>query len=177
LYVAHQSSDAELRGSTWVRELVAAEPETPFYACDLRGIGESRPDTCGADNFSKPYGADYFYAIHSLMLDQPYLGRKTFDVLRVIDWLAANGHRDIHLAGQGWGALPAVFAAVLSDRVSRLSLRDRLDSYASLAENEEYTWPLSALLPNVLARFDLPDCHEYLASRMPVSHTKGESTP
>ena len=176
LYVAHQSSDAELRGSTWVRELAAAEPETPFYACDPRGIGESRPDTCGADNFSKPYGADYFYAIHSLMLDQPYLGRKTFDVLRVIDWLAANGHRDIHLAGQGWGALPAVFAAVLSDRVSRLSLHDGLDSYASLAENEEYKWPLSALLPNVLARFDLPDCHEYLANRMPVSHTKGEST-
>jgi cephalosporin-C deacetylase-like acetyl esterase len=172
LYVAHQSSDAELRGSAWIRELAAAEPETPFFACDPRGIGESRPDTCGADNFSKPYGADYFYAIHSLMLDQPYIGRKTFDILRVIDWLAANGHRDIHLAGQGWGTLPAVFAAVLSDRVSRLSLRDGLDSYASLAENEEYNWPLSSLAPNVLAKFDLPDCYAYLAERMTVARSK-----
>ncbi len=175
LYVAHQSSDAELRGSAWVRELAAAEPETPFHACDPRGIGESRPDTCGADNFSKPYGADYFYAIHSLMLDQPYLGRKTFDVLRVIDWLVANGHREIHLAGQGWGALPAVLAAVLSDRVHRLSLRDGLESYASLAENEEYNWPLSALLPNVLAQFDLPECYAYLAERMAVTRTTSNS--
>ncbi|MFN4258697.1 MAG: alpha/beta hydrolase family protein, partial [Gemmataceae bacterium] len=83
LYVAHHSSDDELRGEPFIGELLKAEPQATFYACDVRGIGESKPDTCGPRSFLRPYGCDYFYAIHSLMLDQPYLGQKTFDVLRV----------------------------------------------------------------------------------------------
>src|SRR5204863_6666328 len=57
LYVAHHSSDVELRDEPFVAELVKAEPEAAFYTCDVRGIGESRPDTCGADSFLRPYGA------------------------------------------------------------------------------------------------------------------------
>ena len=53
-----------------------AEPDAAFYACDVRGIGESRPDTCGVNQFLDPYGSDYFYAIHGLMLDRPYVGRR-----------------------------------------------------------------------------------------------------
>ena len=33
------------------------------------------------------------------MLDRPYLGQKTFDVLRVIQWLKTQGHEEIHLVG------------------------------------------------------------------------------
>jgi cephalosporin-C deacetylase-like acetyl esterase len=165
LYVAHQSSDEELRTSEWVRDLVNSEPEAPFYACDVRGIGESRPDTCGADNFSKPYGADFFYAAHGIMLDRPYVGQKTLDVLRVIDWLVATGHREVHLAGAGWGSLPAAFAALLSTKVVKTSLHERLESFASIAENEAYQWPLSAFPPNVLATFDLPEVYAEIAAR------------
>jgi hypothetical protein len=32
-----------------------------------------------------PYGSDYFYAIHALMLDSPDVGQKTYDVLCVLD--------------------------------------------------------------------------------------------
>ena len=58
----------------------------------MRGIGESQPNTCGVDQFLKPYGSHYFYAAHSLMLDRPLLGQRTFDVLRVIQLLLAAGH-------------------------------------------------------------------------------------
>lgn len=165
LYLAHHSSDAELRNEAWVRELIAQEPASTFYACDLRGIGESRPDTCGRDMFLHPYGSDYFYAIHALMLDAPYLGMKTFDALRVLAWLATAGHPEVHLAGLGWGSLPATFAGLLSDLVVQVSLKGSLPSYASIAEAEDYDWPLSALLPNVLAQFDLPDCYRALAAK------------
>src|SRR6185436_16332495 len=110
-------SDVELRDEALVRELIAAQPGLPFYACDVRGIGESRPDTCGADQFTNPYGSDYFYSSHAIMLDRPYVGQKTHDVLAVLDWLVSFGHRKVHLAARGWGALPATFAAVLSDGV------------------------------------------------------------
>jgi dienelactone hydrolase len=165
LYVSNHSADAELRDEPLVREILEAEPQSAFYACDVRGIGESRPDTCGADTFLQPYGADYFYAAHALMLDRPYPAQRVHDVLSVIDWLASNGHTEVHLAARGWGTIPATFAAVLSDAVVQVTLKHALTSYADVAEVEQYDWPLSVLLPGVLRTFDLPDCYTALAAK------------
>lgn len=161
LYVSHHSADAELRREALAREL--AQGDGPFYACDLRGVGDSRPDTCGSDQFLAPYGSDYFYAAHSIMLDRPYLGQKVYDLLRVLDWLASHGHREIHLAGKGWGALAAAFAAVLQPKVAQVTLKEGLTSYTAIAESEDYNWPLSALVPGILAHCDLPDCYRELS--------------
>ena len=165
LYVSHHSSDAELREEPLLAELMKAEPDTPFYTCDVRGIGESRPDTCGENSFLQPYGCDYFYAIHSIMLDKPYVGQKTYDVIRVLDWLKSNGHEEIHLAAKGWGAIPATFAAVLSDGVEQVTLKNALTSYTAIAESETYAWPLSCLVPDILKSFDLPDCYRVLKDK------------
>lgn len=161
LYVAHRSSDHELRTEPLVAALLAAEPDASFFACDVRGIGDSQPNT-GQKPFNDLYGNDYQYAIHALMLDKPYLGQKTHDVLRVLDWLKSCGYEEVHLAGKGWGALPATFAAVLSDDVTQVTLKHALISYADVAESEAYAWPLATLLPNVLQAFDLPDCYGLL---------------
>jgi len=165
LYVSHLSSDEELRSEPLIREAMQKEPPSPVFACDVRGIGESLPNTCDPGSFHDAYGSDYFYAIHSLMLDRPYLGQKVWDVLRVLDWLASVGHTDIHLVGRGWGALSATFAAVLSNQVKQVTLKNALTSYAEIAQSEHYDWPLSTLLPNVLAQFDLPDCYRELNSK------------
>ncbi len=165
LYVSHRSSDVELRDEPLIREVINADPETPLFTCDVRGIGESRPDTCGTNSFDNPYGSDFFYAIHSLMLDRPYVGQKTTDVLRVLDWLASYEYNDIHIVAKGWGALPATFAALLSDRITQVTLKNALTSYADIAEHEDYNWPLSTFLPDVLAHFDLPDCYHALKAK------------
>jgi dienelactone hydrolase len=165
LYVAHQSSDAELREESLIREIIKAEPGTDVYTVDVRGIGESRPDTCDENSFLSAYGSDFFYAIHSIMLDRPYVGQRTYDVLRVLDWLGAIGYDEVHVVGKGWGALPATFAAVLSDRVRQVTLKNALTSYQEIAESTDYAWPLSALVPNVLLSFDLPDCYRALQAK------------
>lgn len=165
LYVAHHSSDAELRDEPLIRELATAEPTTPWFACDVRGIGDSRPDTCGVDMFLRPYGNDYFYAAHALMLDRPYVGQKTHDVLCVLDWLAEHGYDRVHLVARGWGALPGAFAALLSERVERVTLKGALESYEAVAAHEEYNWPLSAFVPRVLSQFDLPDVYRALQKK------------
>ncbi|KAA5541771.1 prolyl oligopeptidase family serine peptidase [Roseiconus nitratireducens] len=164
LYVSHLSSDQELRDEPLIGQVLADNP-APLFTCDVRGIGESLPGTSQPGSFHSPYGSDYFYAIHSIMLGRPYVGQKTFDVLRVLRWLESLGHTDIHLVASGWGTLPATFAAVLSDRVVRVSLKHALTSYAEIAESEHYDWPLSTLVPDVLARFDLPDCYAELAAK------------
>ena len=165
LYVSHQSSDVELRTEPLITEILSAEPEATVFTCDVRGIGESQPDTCGVNSFHSAYGSDYFYAIHSLMLDRPYVGQKTYDVLRVLDWLRSIGRTDVHLVAKGWGALPATFAAVLSEQVTQVTFKNALTSYSDLAEAEDYDWPLSTMLPDVLSHFDLPDCYRALQAR------------
>jgi dienelactone hydrolase/pimeloyl-ACP methyl ester carboxylesterase len=168
LYVSHHSADAELRSEPMVDDLFKSHPGIPFFACDVRGIGDSRPNTAGVDQFLKPYGSDYFYAIHSLMLDKPYVGQNTHDVLSVLDWLAEHGYTQIHLAGLGWGTIPAAFAALLSDHVKQVTLKRNLTSYEAIATSENYNWPLSSFVPNILARFDLPQIYEALKDKQLV---------
>ena len=165
LYVAHQSSDAELRTEPMIRELMKAHADHEFFTVDVRGIGESQPNTCNENSFLSPYGSDYFYAIHGIMLDRPYIGQRTRDVVRVLDWLKAQGYEEIHLVGKGWGTFPATFAAVLSRNVSRVTLNNALRSYTDIAESEEYSWPLAVLVPDVLTSFDLPDCYRVLQAK------------
>lgn len=163
LYVSHHSADHELRTEPLIKELLTANDDSVFYACDLRGVGDSRPDTCGSDQFLNPYGSDYFYSAHAIMLDRPYLGQKTYDLLRVLDWLASSGHREIQVAAKGWGALAAALATPFHDRVTHVTLKQGLSSYREVAESENYSWPLSTLPPNILAHFDLPDCYRELS--------------
>lgn len=165
LYVSHRSADAELRDEPLVKELLAAETDAAFFACDVRGIGESQPDTCGANQFLRPYGSHYFYAAYGHMLDQPLLGGRTWDVLRVIQVLKQAGHEEIHLAGRGWGALPAALASVLSGDVARVTLKNALVSFHELAVHEDCQWPYAVMPFGVLAKFDLPDVYRELGAK------------
>jgi hypothetical protein len=165
VYVADRSSDAELRDEALVADLLRDEPDAAFYACDVRGIGDSQPNTCGAEAFLESYGSDYFYAIHAIMLDRPYVGQRTHDLLSVLDLLASFGHDDVHLTGRGWGTVPATFAALLSRVVTRVTLKSALTSYTDVATTEIYRWPLSSFVPGVLRTFDLPDCYRALAAK------------
>jgi pimeloyl-ACP methyl ester carboxylesterase len=164
LYVADRSADEELRSEGLIRELIEAEPGGAFHTCDVRGIGESSPQTTSV-NGSDEYDTDYFYSSHALMLDYPYIGQRTFDVLRVLDWLTAWGYDQVHLAARGQGAAPAAFAALLSPAVVRVTLKGAPVSYTAIAESRDYDWPLSAMPPGVLADFDLPDCYGALKAK------------
>ncbi len=161
LYVSHQSADVELRTDPWLKELSAAEKTAAFYACDVRGVGESQPMLSTPGNPAKG-GTDYLHAGFGLLFDYPTPGQRTHDLLCVLDWMASYGHEEVHLVARGWGAIPGTFAAVLHDRVTQVTLKHALASYADIAETERYQWPLSAFIPSVLHSFDLPDCYREL---------------
>jgi dienelactone hydrolase len=166
LWIGEQSSDAELREDPSLSELASTlAPGTLLVACDIRGVGESLPVTAGNQPLSY-YGADYFYAAYANMLGKPYLGGKTHDVLRVVDLLASRGWNEIHLAAKGKATLAAGLAAFLDDRVKRVTLNQRLESWHSIATGEHYQWPLSHMLFGVLRTWDLPDVWKALESKM-----------
>ncbi len=163
LYLPHLSSDQELREDAWVRELETRNPS--FFACDYRGIGESRPNTCRPDAFFGMYGSDYHYASYACMLGESYIGWRVHDILCVLDWMAALGYDQVHLVAQGWGAIPGALAAALDERVVRITLRHAPRSFAELAEAPLQQWPFSAMPFRALEQFDLPDIYRELARK------------
>lgn len=164
LYVSHRSADAELRAEAFIKDAIAAEPDAVYFACDVRGVGESHPLVSNRDPNSY-YGAPYFHAACGLMFGYSVPAQRTHDILRVVDWLRETGHEEVHLMASGFGATPATFAAVLHDTVKQVTLKQALTSFQSVAEEEDYQWPLTTLVPNVLKTFDLPDCYRELGSK------------
>ena len=148
-----------------LREAIQGAGDLPVYTVDLRGMGESQPDTTNPDSYLSAYGSDFFYAAHGIMLDDPYPAQRTRDVLAVLNWLGTLGHTEVHLMAKGWGSIPATYAALLHQGVSQVTLKHALTSYHDLAHADEYDWPLSSLTPGVLQRFDLPDCYRALNAK------------
>lgn len=170
LYVPHQSSDEDFREDALAKKL--AKMEGPLFACDPRGIGELRPQTCNLDSFADLYGSDYFYASYGLMLGEPYVGWRVHDLLCALDFMAAYGYDDVHLVGRGWGAIPAAFAALLDQRVTSVTLRHGPISFAEMATTQMSVWPLSVMVPYALESFDLPDVHRELGDRLTLDQPR-----
>lgn len=167
LYVSHHSADAELREAGWLRDRIHAALPGPVFACDLRGVGDSRPTTCGGpEMYLNPYGTEYFYAAHGLMIDRPLVGQRTDDLLAILQWLEQYGYREVEVVANGWGTLPATFAALQSPRITRLALHERLETYASILADENDDWPLSSYVPGILRVCDLPDLYQAVGPRL-----------
>ena len=163
LYVADQSSDHELQHEPLVQKLTSSS-EAAFYTCDVRGIGESRPNTCsGSSSYYSPYGNDYFYAAHAIMLGTTPVTQRTWDILRVVQFLKQVGHASIHLISRGWGTVPSTFAAVLAPEIQQVTLKQPLSSYDEITKTERYEWPLSSFVPGILKTLDLPECYRLLS--------------
>jgi dienelactone hydrolase len=163
LYLSHLSSDRELREDQRLREMQINN--SAFFACDYRGIGESRPDTCRPDSFFDIYGSDYHYGSIAVMLGEYYVSWRVHDVLSCLDWMASLGYDQVHLVAQGYGTVAGAFAALLDQRVEEVKLVHPPMSYCALAESPVQEWPFSAMLPGVLASFDLPDIYRELEAK------------
>ena len=163
LYLPDLSSDMELRDEPLAKQL--AKSEKAFFACDYRGIGELIPNSCGVKTFEHIYGCDYFYASYAEMFGQSYLAWRVHDVLCVLDLMAEYGYDRVHVAGVGRGALVGAFAALLDERVREVTLKRAPLSYSDMAETRMNQWTQSAMLPQVLRHFDLPDVYRALQAK------------
>jgi len=162
LYVPHRSALQEII----LGQAPAVADGAIRFAVDVRGMGEltARTQKDDGDDFFHYYHSDYMYVNHGLMLNEPYCGRRVYDLLRVLDLFEWNGYREIHLVGRGMGAITATFAAVVHPIVKRVTLHNALLSYHELTQSERYAWPFSAMVFDVLHHFDLPDCLRELAA-------------
>ncbi len=168
LYLPDVACGWDLTGNAYFRQLAS---NSEVYAIDPRGMGESRPED-GPNNdekeFFADYGMDYMMHGYGILLQESYLGRRVFDVLRVIDLLAAEGAKKISLHGRGQGAIIAAFASLLEKRIAEVYLVDSPVSFQEWIENPLARWP-SASHPQAILQFcDFPDVLKALDGKVHV---------
>ncbi len=158
LYIPHLDSVDELKGMNFAEDI-------HVFGLDVRGIGDTLPTGCdqhGGRYFFAPYTHDYHYASCHLMLGDSYLGAKVRDILGAIALLKDNGYREIHLAGRGQGAVPAVLAALLNDENAPVTLMNAPESWDSMLRDAITMWPQSCMLRGILKETDLPEIYAAL---------------
>ncbi|MBO4631730.1 MAG: hypothetical protein J5858_07385, partial [Lentisphaeria bacterium] len=163
LYIPNLDSLAEVGGRT--------EAGADLYALDLRGVGECMPSTCGMPpgaNFFAYYGFDFHYTALANMFGKTYLGGKVKDILCAVE-LLSGVCGNIELEGHGLGGIPALIAAVLSDKIKKIRLTDVPESWEgmivpTLPEAEKS--PMSYMIPGIMEDLDLPDLRAAIADKI-----------
>ena len=153
LYVPALSSTAELAN-------LQVTDKQDRFAIDYRGVGESTPDGCDQDadrNFFAHYKFDYHYASLSLLMDESYLGDRVRDVLGAIELLTAYGAKEIKLTCSGIGRIPALFAALLTERNVKYMPDVPLNSLCSQVLDSEGSLPQSMIPVGLLKDIDFPE--------------------
>jgi len=145
-----------------------AEPETmqgtgDFWTFDPRGLGEG---LFALDDPLVLYGHDYMYTGYALMLNQPLLGRRVFDVLSAVQLLRAEGAREVHLVGRKQGAVLALLAAALDPAIATVAAREAPESFLALSTAHYTFWPAVNFPHDILKAFDLPEVRQALGTRL-----------
>ena len=102
------------------------------------------------------------------MFGKCYLGGKVKDILCAVELLSLHSG-NICLEGHGTGCIPALIAAVLSDKIREIRLIDSPDSWESLIVQvypEADQAPMSCMIPGILEFLDLPDLRNATAEKI-----------
>jgi cephalosporin-C deacetylase-like acetyl esterase len=153
-------------------------------ACDVRGIGETRPPHPPASESVSPFrqlfDVETAVTYMTWYMDECLLGMRVHDVIRSMDYALTRKdvkQDSLQIAGKGAGALWVMFAAVLDPRMSNIVLERGLLSYKTLAMVDRYTHSTGIFARDLLLHFDVPQVLAGLAGRQvqliaPVDHMK-----
>jgi cephalosporin-C deacetylase-like acetyl esterase len=142
-----------------------------IVAVDVRGIGGARavhPVDETPGQFRQLEDADQVLTYWAWQMDLCYFGMRVHDFLRGVEYalsrpdLKADG---VGVIGHGMGALWALYAAALDDRIQSAVCDNGLLSYRALTSVDRYTQETSVFVRDVLKHFDLPQVAAAVASR------------
>jgi len=134
-------------------------PHPTVLVPDLPGWGDSLPaltpyPLAGWGSMAR------FVAYLSCALEDGILAIQSRCAANLIQYLIREKNVDpgnLILVGCGLGGVVALLAGALCREIGGIVCWSSLASFQSLAEEESYTWPSAAFLPNGLQFFDLPE--------------------
>jgi cephalosporin-C deacetylase-like acetyl esterase len=139
---------------------------------DVRGVGETDPSLpllmTPYTGFLRSQAQRDNLAINSLSLKRTMLGMRTFDVLKVMDYIKSRedlNSRAIVLVGEGLGGLWALLAASYHSDADAVVCIGTLPSYKLLLNRQYYNVWNYFWVPGALRDFDIPDLSRLVAPR------------
>jgi len=165
LYVHEGGKDIEA-SPMGALQMLASEGNV-VLAIDVRGVGETR--SIGAvPRHGAFMGTDGYHFYQYGMLGHSLFGRRVHDVLRAVAVLAERPEvqpESLGVVGQGSGALWALFAAALDERVATAVCCNGLVSYRALATSEFHAWRPRDFVSGILKVCDLSEVAACVAPR------------
>ena len=158
------------RNSAWHEEELYDQLATAGIAVcapDVRGVGDLQGQFApGAVGYARGHASEEEYAWASLILGRSLLGQRTTDIVAYSKALArAYPRAELVLAAREKMTVPALCAAALAPRVSKVYLARHLSSWRSVAGDENASCPLANIVRDALAVADLPQIARSLARR------------
>lgn len=143
-----------------------------IVAVDVRGVGETRPPHAPPGSRSGDY--THLFEVETAMaymawyMDECLPGMRALDVMRAVDY--ALSRRDVAPGGlnvhaHGAGALWALFAAALDERIASLTAERMLLSYRKLTSTDRYRHDAGSFVKDILLATDLPHVAALLTPR------------
>ena len=161
LYVDGRGKASDAAPGGPIEELVKAG--SAVLSVDVRGFGET------TTVLPKKYWHPEFPITHlALHLGRPLLGQRVEDVLAALECLAARPEIDaakIGIVGVEGGALVALHAAALDERLRQVTLRRSIASWMDVVTSQAAKNQFNQVVPGALARYDLPDLVRAIAPR------------
>ncbi len=139
-----------------LHDLEASDKDAQLWGFDYRGIGSSM----SRGGLYAPYDIDYFLASNGVIFDEPFIGRRVYDILQAVRILHEKGACSITLRAKGISMIPAVFAAVLSEVPVKAVLIGDVPTFGGHALSVEAPVPQSFVPFDILKLTDIDELTE-----------------
>lgn len=153
-YLHHQGKRTEANAGGELDRL--AKSGRTILAVDLRGVGElSVGSTKGGGEM---FGHDVREAFLGMHINRPLLGQRVYDLLSLVQQQTIAGQSPgIEIIATGALGPVAQHAAVFDAAIKKVTLRDSVAAWSSVAKTAISRGQLSNVVPRVLQVYDLPD--------------------
>lgn len=133
---------------------------------DLAGIGELEdPEPL---NNPKYFNKEYRNAITALHIGSSLPAERTKNIGLILDYLGQSERLKnipVELYARGVTAVPALHAAVINDRISKLTVYNAIRSFEDVLNHPETRHWYSNVIPGVLMYYDIADLQKHLGKR------------
>lgn len=167
LWVDERGKESE--GMEFGRLERMAREGTTVISIDVRGVGATRgqhASAAPAGPFGHLFDQETAATYLAWYIDESLLGMRVFDVMRAVEyWRWRAEGQKLQAIGRGSGAVWALMAAALDDRIESVRAERMLVSYKSLTQTDRYLHNASLFLKDGLMECDLPQIAGLVAPR------------
>lgn len=167
LYASEAGKEVDGREFGVLEQLAQKGRKT--IAVDVRGIGETAlAQDSDTDPFGHLFSPETAAVYMAWYMDRCLFGMRVQDLIRSVDYALSGpeaGQSGVDVIGKGAGALWALYAAALDERIHAVVAERGLISYASLTTVDRYRHSAGVFVRDVLKSFDLPHVAAAVAAR------------